>query len=100
MIRRDRRLTALSYDSPGSSSGDRRTGRPSWLRCEEWAGRGELVIAGALGDPPRGALFGFAVDDPTRVEEFVAADPYVAAGLVIAHRIEPWNVVAHRPLEG
>ena len=58
------------------------------------------MIAGALGDPPRGALFGFAVDDPARVEEFVAADPYVAAGLVTAHRIEPWTVVAHRPLEG
>ena len=94
-------LTALSYDYVPDILDRRPPHRAAHLaQVEEWAGRGELVIAGALGDPPRGALFGFAVDDPARVEEFVAADPYVAAGLVTAHRIEPWNVVAHRPLEG
>ncbi len=64
----------------------------------EWSEGGELVIAGALGDPPSGAFFGFDAA-PERVEEFVAADPYVRAGLVVAHRIEPWTVVAHRPLD-
>ncbi len=68
-------------------------------RLEEWTDRGELVIAGAVGDPPHGAFFGFAAD-PERVEEYVAGDPYVVAGLVVAHRIEPWTVVAHRPLDG
>jgi uncharacterized protein len=68
-------------------------------RLEEWKERGELVIAGAVGDPPHGAFFGFAAD-PERVEEYVAGDPYVVAGLVVAHRIEPWTVVVHRPLEG
>ena len=94
-------LTALSYAYVPDILDRRPPHRAAHLaQVEEWAGRGELVIAGALGDPPRGALFGFAVDGPARVEEFVAADPYVAAGLVTAHRIEPWNVVAHRPLEG
>ena len=94
-------LTALSYAYVPDILDRRPPHRAAHLaQVEEWAGRGELVIAGALGDPPRGALCGFAVDDPARVEEFVAGDPYVAAGLVIAHRIEPWNVVAHRPLEG
>ena len=94
-------LTALSYAYVPDILDRRPPHRAAHLaQVEEWAGRGELVIAGALGDPPRGALFGFAVDDPARVEEFVAADPYVAAGLVTAHQIEPWNVVAHRPLEG
>ena len=59
------------------------------------ADRGELVIAGALGDPPYGAMFAFAVEGPEDVEEFVAADPYVKADLVTGHRIEPWNVVVH-----
>jgi uncharacterized protein len=64
-----------------------------------WHERGELAIAGAYGDPPSGAIFAFAVEDRARVEEFVAADPYVVAGLVAGHRIEPWTVVAHRPLD-
>jgi uncharacterized protein YciI len=62
-------------------------------RIAEWKERGELVIAGALGDPPHGALFGFAAD-PERVEEYVSGDPYVTAGLVVVHRVEPWTVVA------
>jgi len=57
------------------------------------ADRGELIIAGALGDPPHGAMFAFDVEDQVVIEEFVAADPYVKAGLVTGHRIEPWTVV-------
>ena len=64
-----------------------------------WHDRGELAIAGAFGDPPAGALFAFDVEDRARVEEFVAADPYVVVGLVTSHRIEPWAIVAHRPLD-
>ena len=54
---------------------------------------GRLVMAGAIGDPPHGAALAFAGDDPTTAQAFVAADPYVAAGLVAAWRIEPWKVV-------
>ena len=64
-----------------------------------WHDGGELAIAGAFGDPPAGALFAFEVEDRSRVEEFVATDPYVVAGLVASHRIEPWTIVAHRGLE-
>ncbi len=59
-----------------------------------WHDRGELVIAGALGDPPRGAFFAFDVEDAARLAEFVTGDPYVEAGLVTGRRIEPWTVVA------
>jgi uncharacterized protein YciI len=59
----------------------------------EWKQSGRVVIAGALGDPPRGAAIAFKVDDPTEVERFVAADPYVAGGVVATWRIEPWMVV-------
>jgi uncharacterized protein YciI len=64
------------------------------------AERGELVIAGALGDPPHGAMFAFRVEGPEAIEEFVAADPYVRAELVTAHRVEPWTVVTHRAPAG
>ncbi len=57
---------------------------------------GRLLIAGAVGDPPHGGHLVFS--DPAAAEQFVASDPYVEAGLVREHWIEPWNVVAHRPL--
>jgi uncharacterized protein len=52
-----------------------------------------LLMAGALGDPPHGAAFVFRAAVPAEIEAFVAADPYVEAGLVRAWRIEPWAVV-------
>ncbi len=61
-----------------------------------------LVIAGATGDPPSGALFVFEGEpDPgDEARAFMDADPYVAAGLVAESRIEPWTVVAERPFTG
>jgi uncharacterized protein YciI len=50
-------------------------------------------MAGALGTPPTGGLFVFRVDDPAQIDAFVAADPYVAGGIVTGHRVVPWNVV-------
>jgi len=64
-----------------------------------WSDDGRLAMAGALGDPPSGALFVFEVDDPAAVEGFVAEDPYGEAGLVASSRIEPWNLVSSRPLD-
>lgn len=55
--------------------------------------RGELLAAGALGDPVHGAAFVFTGIDRDEVERFVTADPYVLAGLVTGWRIDPWNVV-------
>jgi uncharacterized protein YciI len=93
-------LTALAYDYVPDMLERRAPHREAHLALvNEWSDRGDLAIAGALGDPPHGAFFGFTAD-AERVAEFVAADPYVAADLVVAYRIEPWTVVAHRPLEG
>ena len=55
--------------------------------------RGELVLAGALAEPPDGALLVFRVDDAKAVEEFVRKDPYVTGGLVKRWEIRPWTVV-------
>jgi uncharacterized protein YciI len=62
-------------------------------RIREWRDEGPIVMAGATGDPPDGALFVFDVDDPAIVEEFASADPYVLEGLVTARRVVPWRVV-------
>lgn len=55
--------------------------------------RGELVLAGALADPPDGALLVFRTNDSKPVEEFVRKDPYVINGLVKRWEIRLWNVV-------
>jgi uncharacterized protein len=52
---------------------------------------GEVVLAGAVGDPPTGGLLVFR--SAAGAEAFAARDPYVEAGLVLAHRVEPWTVV-------
>lgn len=54
---------------------------------------GRVVMGGAVGDPPHGALIVFRVGDAADVEAFVTADPYVEAGLVTGWRVEPWTVV-------
>ena len=59
----------------------------------EYVARGEVVLAGAFADPVDGAAFVFKVDDKTKVEEFVAKDPYVVDGLVTEWRIREWTVV-------
>jgi len=62
-------------------------------QAAEWKERGDLVAAGALGDPPHGAAFVFSLNDVSAIQGFVDNDPYVVAGLVNDWRIDPWNVV-------
>jgi uncharacterized protein len=54
--------------------------------------RGELLLAGAFIEPFDHSLFVWASDDESVVERFIAADPYVANGLVTAWQIRKWNV--------
>ena len=54
--------------------------------------RGELLLAGAVGDPPDGSVFVWRTDDVAVVEAFVAADPYVREGVVAEWRVRPWAV--------
>ncbi len=68
-------------------------------RIGEWVGSGAMLMAGAVGDPPTGALFVFGDVASEEVERFAEGDPYVLAGLVAARRTAPWTVVASR-LEG
>ena len=59
-----------------------------------WRADGRLVMGGAVGEPPHGALIVFDVESAAEVEEFAAVDPYVLNGLVTDRRIEPWAVVS------
>jgi len=55
--------------------------------------RGEMVLAGALGDPVDGAVLLFQGDSPEVAERFVRSDPYVKNGLVTRWRVRPWATV-------
>jgi uncharacterized protein YciI len=62
--------------------------------ANEFQARGELILGGALANPIDGAVLVFRAESQSRVEAFVAADPYVLNGLVIRWRIREWTVVA------
>lgn len=55
--------------------------------------KGELVLAGAAGDPLDSAVFVFDCDSAAPIEAFVKADPYYVNGLVGRYTIKPWNTV-------
>jgi hypothetical protein len=55
--------------------------------------RGELLMAGAYGDPVEGSLLVFRAADASTAEAFARADPYVGAGLVRHWRVRPWHEV-------
>jgi uncharacterized protein YciI len=63
-----------------------------------WAAtdRGELLLAGAAGDPVDGAVLLFEADDASAAERFARSDPYVANGLVTRWQVRPWATVAGR----
>ncbi|GIW18871.1 YciI family protein [Tepidiforma sp.] len=85
-------LHVLSYDYVPDVLERREPFRPAHLALiREYFEAGRLRLAGAIGEPVRGALIVFT--DPDAAAEFVLRDPYVLNGLVTAHRIEPWHVV-------
>ena len=55
--------------------------------------RGELVLAGALAEPPDRAVLVWRTDDRSVVERFIDSDPYVHNGLVTSWTIRAWVVV-------
>ncbi|HYM84690.1 MAG TPA: YciI-like protein [Candidatus Dormibacteraeota bacterium] len=95
------RWFVLSYDLVDDSLACRPPLRDEHLaRAGAARDRGELVLAGALGDPPGQALLVFRAADPSVAEGFARSDPYVMNGLFTRWRVEPWAVVIrHRPGE-
>jgi uncharacterized protein YciI len=68
--------------------------RESHLRLAQQAHeRGELVMAGAFGEPVDGAVLLFRSDAGSTAEDFAKNDPYVREGLVPAWRVRQWHEV-------
>ena len=55
--------------------------------------RGELVLGGALANPPDGAVLLFRGSSPAAAERFAESDPYVLNGLVKKWRVREWTTV-------
>jgi uncharacterized protein YciI len=55
--------------------------------------RGELVLGGALANPPDGAVLLFRGDSPAAAESFARSDPYVLNGLVTNWQVREWTTV-------
>ncbi len=85
---------ALIYDVVPDFLARRVEFRPAHLqRVREAHERGELPMAGALGDPPDGALLVFLAPSAAPAEAFAKEDPYVINGLVVRWQVRPWTVV-------
>lgn len=56
--------------------------------------RGEMVMGGAVGNPPDGAVLVFRGESADAAEAFARADPYVKQGLVTRWKVKPWTLVA------
>jgi len=61
--------------------------------AEEAHKRGELLLGGALADPPDQALLLFRTNDTEHIRDFILKDPYVRNGIVKNWEIRLWNVV-------
>lgn len=55
--------------------------------------RGELVLGGALADPPDQAVLLFQGDDDRAARLFAQRDPYVTSGLVTHWSVREWPTV-------
>jgi uncharacterized protein YciI len=60
-----------------------------------WAAheRGELVLAGALSEPPDRAILMFKGETPRAAQDFARVDPYVTGGLIKSWTVRPWLTV-------
>ena len=84
----------LQYEVVDDYANRRTPFRPLHLqKVRDAHARGELRLAGALSDPPDGALFVFRSESLKAAEDFARNDPYVLNGLITSWRVRPWSVV-------
>jgi uncharacterized protein len=87
------RLHLLLYDYVPDVLERRAPHREAHLALlRRWQEDGRLVMAGAVGEPPHGAVVVLRVAGAEEARELVDADPYVDAGLVVSWRVEPWTI--------
>lgn len=94
MLSEPRKLQLLTYEYPPDMLDRRGPHREAHLaRAAKWEEEGKLLLVGATGEPPSGAILIF--DCPVEeVELYAESDPYALAGLITSHQIEPMAVVA------
>ena len=84
----------LIYDTADDYLSRRADFRASHLTLARAAvQRGELLLAGAAGEPVDGAFLLFAADSAEVPRKFAESDPYVLNGLVKRWSVKPWNTV-------
>jgi len=96
LVERDTRMHyLLIYDLADDYMTRRAAFRDAHLSLA-WAAsdRGELVLGGALANPPDKAVLLFAGDSPVVAERFAQSDPYVSNGLVKSWSVREWTTVA------
>lgn len=66
--------------------------------AKAWAAseRGELVLGGALANPPDAAILLFRGESPEVAERFAEDDPYVLNGVVKRWYVREWTTVVGR----
>jgi uncharacterized protein len=88
---------ALEYTVVDDFVNRRTPYRPAHLQLIRDAhARGQMPLAGALGDPPDGALLILRGETAQIAEDFARNDPYVTNGLITSWRVRRWNVVVGR----
>lgn len=55
--------------------------------------KGTLIMAGALAEPPDGAVLVFKGNSIEIAKDFAKNDPYVKNGLITEWYVRPWTVV-------
>ena len=61
--------------------------------AQESVEKGEIVMGGALADPPDQAVIVFKGEGPEIAENFAKNDPYVLNGVVTEWKVREWTVV-------
>jgi uncharacterized protein YciI len=83
----------LTYDVVDHFTDKRTPFRPAHIKeVRDAHARGELIMAGALGEPAA-AMLVFRGADKSVAETFAKNDPYVHEGLVKKWTVRPWTVV-------
>lgn len=68
--------------------------------AKEAAGKGELILGGALDAPADKAILVFWEADESVARNFAEKDPYVKNGLIKEWKVRKWNAVVGSKFEG
>lgn len=89
------KLYVLQYDYVADALEKRKPYREGHLSMiNSQVEKGNVIIAGAVGNPPTGGLLIFRNITPNDIEQIAKQDPYVINGVVSKYSIQPYIAVA------